>query len=83
MTKCLCGGRVVDKNVTLRDIILGVPIRATGIPAKVCEKCGERYFSASVMERLEAHVQHVLAQENASRDQETRVISGRQLAKAL
>lgn len=81
MTKCLCGGNVVQKNVTLSDIILGVPIRVTGIPAKVCEKCGERYFSGAVMERLEAHVQHMLAEENASRDQETRVISGRQLAR--
>lgn len=83
MTKCVCGGKLVDKNVTLSDVILGVPIRVTSISAKVCEKCGERYFSASVMERIEAAVEHMLAEENASREQEPRVINGRRLAKAL
>jgi YgiT-type zinc finger domain-containing protein len=52
-------------NGALRTKIVTVPYRHKGklviienVPARVCRRCGERYYDAVTVERLEAIAQH-------------------------
>lgn len=85
MTKCMCGGKLQQRSITLNEVILGISVRVEGAPALVCPECGEEYVSGAFLERLEAIVGHRVSKENAGKKQQPQVIDGRhmRLAKAL
>ncbi|MEW6771947.1 MAG: type II toxin-antitoxin system MqsA family antitoxin [Bacillota bacterium] len=43
-----CGGRVVSKKVDVQRNWRGKLVVITGVPAYVCEQCGEQYFDSDV-----------------------------------
>lgn len=49
MSKCqVCGGKVTSKKVDVERWCHGHLIIIEGVPAHVCEQCGEMYFDAEV-----------------------------------
>jgi len=53
--KChFCGGDVVEKKVTV-DYRWGEELLVVlkGVPAGVCQVCGEKYFKAEVVKKME------------------------------
>jgi len=62
MKECrLCGGAVTPRKVDVQRYWRGRLVIITGVPAHVCEQCGEQYFDADValeMDRIKkaAHV---------------------------
>ena len=50
--KCdICGGPLAEQIVTYSIELADRPIVAENVPAKVCLQCGERPYSADVVER--------------------------------
>ena len=57
--KChFCGGRVTEKKVTF-DYRWGEEFIAVlkNVPAGVCQACGEQYYKAEIVKRMEKAVQ--------------------------
>jgi YgiT-type zinc finger domain-containing protein len=54
MSECyFCRGRLVQQNVKV-DFRWGRRLKIIeGVPAKVCQQCGERYFQADVYKGME------------------------------
>ena len=51
-----CGGRIVEKRVTLHRKVKGKYILLENIPAGVCTQCGTRYYAANVLKTIEESV---------------------------
>ena len=49
----LCGGRIEKKRVSYTLFYEGHWIIVEGVPAKVCQQCGEKLFSPKTVEELE------------------------------
>ena len=49
-----CGGRLRRKTVTLDMRRQGRWMVFENLPASVCQECGERYYDAKVLKRVEA-----------------------------
>ena len=55
--KCdICGGPLIEQDVTYRIELESKLIVVENVPAKVCLQCGERLYSADVVERLQRTV---------------------------
>jgi YgiT-type zinc finger domain-containing protein len=56
MNRCsICSGNIVDKKINVERWWQGRLIIIEGVPAHVCEQCGETYFDADIaleMERI-------------------------------
>jgi len=50
---CLCGGKTIEKKVTVERRLKGGNVLFKGVPAFVCQECGERYFSAKTVKRMD------------------------------
>ncbi len=48
-----CDGNMVSRTVRARFSFKGTTIYVEGVPAWVCNHCGEQYFDAPVYKRLE------------------------------
>ncbi len=48
-----CDGKVVHRTIRARFHFKGRTIYVDGVPAWVCNRCGEQYFDAPVYKRLE------------------------------
>lgn len=52
--KCpLCGGKVVEKRIKLDLWIKGKLIVIEGVPADVCDLCGEQAFSPATSKKID------------------------------
>lgn len=52
--KCIeCGHDVIDKNKTYVANLENCVIIIKNVPAKVCERCGEVYYSDEVFSKIE------------------------------
>ncbi|MEW6242137.1 MAG: YgiT-type zinc finger protein [Chloroflexota bacterium] len=51
-----CGGRIVEKRVTLHRKVKGAYVLIENVPAGVCVECGTRYFAANVLKTIEESV---------------------------
>ena len=49
----ICGGPVVEKEVTYRIEIDDKLIVVEQVPARICRQCGETLYSAETVERLQ------------------------------
>jgi len=54
-----CGGRVIER-LSQKDCWWGDKFVAliNNVPTGVCEQCGERYYKASVLKKVEAILAH-------------------------
>ena len=52
-----CGGRVTERRIQ-KPCFWGDKLVALvdGVPTGVCEQCGERYYRAAVLKRIEANL---------------------------
>ncbi len=48
-----CGGRIVEKRVTLHRKVHGQYVLLENVPAGVCTQCGTRYYAANVLKTIE------------------------------
>jgi len=48
-----CGGKIVEKRVTLHRKVKGEYVLIENVPAGVCVECGTRYFAANVLKTIE------------------------------
>lgn len=51
-----CGGRIVDKRVTLHRKVKGHHVLIKHVPAGVCDHCGMRYYAANVLKTIEENI---------------------------
>ena len=51
-----CGGRIVEKRVTLHRTVKGEYVLIENVPAGVCTECGTRYFAANVLKIVEEDI---------------------------
>ncbi|MBN1865883.1 YgiT-type zinc finger protein [Candidatus Sumerlaeota bacterium] len=51
-----CGGKIVEKRVTLHRKIKKKYVIVEDVPAGVCSECGTRYYAANVLETVEANI---------------------------
>ena len=58
LTKCyFCGGRVREEEINV-DFWWGEKLVIfQDVPAKVCQQCGEKFFTAEVYQEMESMVQ--------------------------
>lgn len=49
-----CNGEVWAKTVTVHYRHKGKLVLIENVPARVCRRCGERYYDATTIEKLEA-----------------------------
>lgn len=49
-----CNGEVREKTVTVPYRHKGKLVIIENVPARVCRRCGERYYDAVTVERMEA-----------------------------
>jgi YgiT-type zinc finger domain-containing protein len=49
-----CNGEVRAKTVTVHYPYKGKLVVIENVPARVCRRCGERYYDAVTVERMEA-----------------------------
>ncbi len=54
MTCEFCEGPVEPRVILTSFHYMGKTIYVDGVPARVCQRCGERYFDGPVYERLES-----------------------------
>ncbi|HCJ79274.1 hypothetical protein HX99_03270 [Peptococcaceae bacterium SCADC1_2_3] len=50
---CICGGKTKEKKVTVERRLRGGNVLFKGVPAFVCQECGERYFTAKTVKRMD------------------------------
>lgn len=48
----VCGGPMIDQNVTYTIEFEGQLVVVENVPAKACTQCGERLFAPAALERL-------------------------------
>ncbi len=48
-----CGGKIVEKRVTLHRKVNGHYVLLEDVPAGVCTECGMRYYAANVLKTIE------------------------------
>lgn len=54
-SKCaVCGGPEKNTRVTFAASVSGKLVSIEGVPALVCQQCGEETFSADTVKRIEA-----------------------------
>ena len=51
-----CGGKIVEKRVTLHRKVKGRYALIENVPAGVCTVCGTRYYAANVLKIVEESV---------------------------
>ena len=51
-----CGGPMTEQGVTYRIELQDKLVVVENVPAKVCIQCGERLYSAEIVERLQQTV---------------------------
>lgn len=51
-----CGGKIIEKRVTLHRKVKGNYVLLENVPAGVCSECGTRYFAANVLKTIEESV---------------------------
>ncbi len=51
-----CGGKIVEKSVTLHRQIKDKYMLLEDVPAGVCRQCGTRYYTANVLKTIEEHI---------------------------
>lgn len=51
-----CGGRIVEKRVTLHRKVKNKYVIIEDVPAGVCVECGTRYYAANVLKTIEASI---------------------------
>jgi YgiT-type zinc finger domain-containing protein len=51
-----CGGKLVEKYVTLHRKTNGKYVVIEQVPAGVCTECGTRYYAANVLKTIEASI---------------------------
>lgn len=51
-----CGGKIVERRVTLHRKVKGEYVLIENVPAGVCVECGTRYFTANVLKTIEESV---------------------------
>jgi HTH-type transcriptional regulator/antitoxin MqsA len=49
-----CNGKVRAKTVTVHYRHKGKLVLIENVPARVCRRCGERYYDATTVEKMEA-----------------------------
>ena len=52
-----CGGKVVERIVELEYRWKGRLYLIEGVPAGVCQQCGEKYFTAHVSEAIDRSIE--------------------------
>ena len=62
-----CNGEVRAKTVTVYYRHKGKPVVIENVPARVCRRCGERYYDATTVEKMEAVAQRKRAAEKTIR----------------
>lgn len=54
MTECpACGGKVTQKRVDVERWWQGRLVIIEGVPANVCQQCGEMYFNSDVAREMD------------------------------
>jgi len=53
MTCAMCGGKLKEKRVKVELWVGDELIVIEDVPARVCEACGEKYFSAEVSKKID------------------------------
>lgn len=53
-----CNGEVRAKTVTVHYRHKGKLVLIAHVPARVCRLCGERYYDATTVEKMEAIARH-------------------------
>jgi len=51
-----CGGKIVEKRVTLHRKVKGNYVLIEDVPAGVCKKCGTRHYAANVLKTIEESI---------------------------
>jgi YgiT-type zinc finger domain-containing protein len=51
-----CGGRIVEKRVTLHRKVKGGYVQIENVPAGVCRECGTRYYTANVLKTIQESI---------------------------
>ena len=51
-----CGGKIVEKRVTLHRKLKSKYVIIEDVPAGVCGECGTRYYTANVLKTVEANI---------------------------
>jgi len=51
-----CGGRIVEKHVTLHRKVKGHHVLIEHVPAGVCGHCGMHYYAANVLKTIEENI---------------------------
>jgi len=51
-----CGGKIVEKRVTLHRKVKNSYVLLEDVPAGVCMQCGTRYYAANVLKTIEENI---------------------------
>ncbi len=51
-----CGGKLVEKRVTLHRKVRGKYVLIERVPAGVCQECGTHYYAANVLKQVEESI---------------------------
>ena len=51
-----CGGNTIKKNVKRQHWLKGRLYIVENVEAEVCTECGERYFHATVLDRIDKYL---------------------------
>lgn len=61
MNKCyLCGGRLKKQKVDIARYWGKELVALNDVPARICQKCGERYFEAKVSAKIDEKIQQAV-----------------------
>ena len=55
----ICGGKTARKSVDLTESVKGKIVIIKKVKAEVCSQCGERLYSESEMQKIDAFLQKV------------------------
>ena len=50
---CRCGGKTVDRKISIERTIGGRHIIFNNVPASVCPECNERYLASKTVKRMD------------------------------
>lgn len=54
MSRCLiCQGETSGRNITYTQWFEGELVAVQNVPAEVCDRCGEQYFSPETVNRIQ------------------------------
>jgi len=51
-----CGGKIVERRVTLHLKTKGGYVMIENVPAGVCRECGTRYYTANVLKSVQESI---------------------------